>query len=867
MIDSSSHLCETADLSIPLLLDSTGSCPVQPITIGLPFPRGSLLDSSTLRLLDTANALVSLQTEPLAHWSDGSIQWLLLDYMARNLQPGQQTWRLVRDVGTPTTTSAGCQIVTQDNAISIDTGSVACRLGKSAGQPLLQVIRSRRESDLATLRVAITDKKGAVQPPSISRAEIESSGPVRTTVRIETSFGGRSPCRLIVRVCNFLDTGLVRLRLTIHNPRRARHRGGLWDLGDSGSIFFDDLSVVISLRDSELCQIRFKAAPGESARNTTGQEFEIYQDSSGGENWQSRNHVNRFGRVPCTFRGFRVRTADGETKGLRANPVVLFQGARVSVTVAVPEFWQQFPKAIEYLNGAIHLRLFPAQFADTYELQGGEQKTHTIWMNFGPPNGPETVLDWVHQPADVRATSEWYSASGAFPEMAPPPPHATDRFENYLAGVINGPTSLLERREIIDEFGWRNFGDIYADHENAFYTGAKPVVSHFNNQFDPLFGSIFQYARSGDSRWRSVSDPLARHVIDIDIYHTEQDRAAYRGGLFWMTDHYLDAATSTHRTYSRKNRSHGQSQGGGPGSSHNFTTGLLYYYYLTGDPLGRDAVISLADWVQRMDDGRLNVLSLIDQEPTGLASFTADTNYHGPGRGAGLSVNSQIDAWLLTGWQMYRDKAEQLIRRCIHPADDVAALDLLNAELRWSYPVFLVALARYLRCKAEANELDHAYAYGRASMLHYAVWMLEHEQPFLSRRNQLQYPTETWAAQEFRKANAMRLAADHADEPLRQRLLRRATELTDTAWEELSGFATSHTSRAVAILLTEGTRDQYYRTCDGPLLPAPAASGADFGRPISFVNQKQRVKRLMKSPWRLLYRVAGSVVRRLGSRT
>ena len=73
--------------------------------------------------------------------------------------------------------------------------------------------------------------------------------------------------------------------------------------------------------------------------------------------------------------------------------------------------------------------------------------------------------------------------------------------------------------------------------------------------------------------------------------------------------------------------------GGGPGSAHNFTTGLLTYHYLTGDPLARDAVVSLADWVVRMDDGRLNVLGLIDAGPTGLASFTLYLDYHGPGRG------------------------------------------------------------------------------------------------------------------------------------------------------------------------------------------------------------------------------------------
>src|SRR5207249_3164960 len=107
----------------------------------------------------------------------------------------------------------------------------------------------------------------------------------------------------------------------------------------------------------------------------------------------------------------------------------------------------------------------------------------------------------------------------------------------------------------------------------------------------------------------------------------------------------------------------------------------------------------LSDWVLRMDDGRLNFMGWLDAGPTGQASSTTEPNYHGPGRGAGFSVNAVLDGWLLTGRMGYLNKAEELIRRCIHPADDIAARDLLNTEKRWSYTVFLTSLARYLRLK------------------------------------------------------------------------------------------------------------------------------------------------------------------------
>jgi hypothetical protein len=443
----------------------------------------------------------------------------------------------------------------------------------------------------------------------------------------------------------------------------------------------------------------------------------------------------------------------------------------------------------------------------------------------------------------MLAEPEWIARTKAIPWMQPAENQATSRLDHYLDHALG---KMVAGRETIDEYGWRNYGDVWGDHEGLHFKGPPPVISHYNNQFDVVGGCLLQFLRTAKREWFDLADAMARHVMDIDIYHTHEDKAAYNGGLFWFTDHYLDAATSTHRTYSAANKPRSGPYGGGPGAEHNFATGLLHYYYLTGDLLARDAVCQLADWVIAMDDGRRNMLGLVDDGPTGLASHGGGKP--GPQRAGANSLNVLLDAWTLTRRSEYLQKAEELVRRCIHPADDIEKLHLLDAERNWSYTMSLSALARYLYSKEEVGELDRSYAYARASLVHYGTWMGEHERPYLDAPQELEYPTEAWAAQELRKANVMRLAARFTSGQLQHILSEKGTALAERAWSDLLQFETRFTARAAAVIMAEGPLDEYLRTRRVDAPPAMDLRAYEFGSPQTFIPQKARVKCMLASP-------------------
>jgi hypothetical protein len=831
-----------AKLSIPLTLENLANVhDSQPATLGLPFPRGALPRTSFLRLTDSDGGPVSLQARALNHWPDGSVRWALLDFLIPATRKAKDVWRLdiLLQPEMPLSTAA-LDIQRSADSIIVNTGTATFHIGRG-NIPLLQA--AVRGKDLLTpnsARILLTDAKGRRAAFAAERLVLENRGPIRAHVLLDGLMRD-SPLRLAIRLCFSAGTSQVGFNVTLHNPRRARHRQGLWDLGDPGSILFKELALELEVAGSADRFIHWSAEADIPLETTSEKKLEIYQDSSGGENWHCKNHVNRDGIVPTSFRGYRVTLGRQEYLGLRASPVVTLQGANGAISLALPEFWQQFPRALAIDDRLLRVGLFPGQFSDLFELQGGEQKTHALWLDFAPRDQAcPDPLRWVHQPVHVHADPSWYIDSAVLPYVTTPPRSQDSRLEALLSGVIRGNKSFFVRREVVDEYGWRNYGEIYADHELAYYRGDMPLISHYNNQYDFLFGALLQYLRSGDTDWFNLADALARHVMDIDIYRTTEDRAAYSGGPFWHTDHYLDAATSTHRAFSRHNcRYRPGSYGGGPSNEHNYTSGLLLYYLLTGNPSARATVLGLADWVIQRDDGGKSPFRFLDKSPTGLASSTAEPVYHGPGRGSGNSVNALLDAWSLSGRNRYLDKAEELIRRVVHPHDDVAARHLLNVEYRWSYTVFLSALARYLHVKSESGAVDEMYAYAQASLLTYARWMLENERPYLDQIGKLQYPTETWAAQEMRKANVLRLAAAHADEALRFKLLQRAGELAERAWNDLLRFESRFFARPVAIMLTEGVRDDYFN--QAPLHAAPRAQARDFGVPEPFVPQKQRV--------------------------
>jgi hypothetical protein len=792
-----------------------------------------------LRLFDRNLVACQLDAHVLARWADGSIQWALLDFLADHdggpmparyeLHPGP--------AGAPAPGPAGLQLRSTADGVTVMTGTAQFEVRRQARFPFAAVgVDGVQAIDPDASGLFIEGAGGTPHACVVDRIEVERAGGVRADVRIEGAVAlGTARLHVTATMTFHAGSATVTAALAVHNPGRARHPGGFWELGDAGSVLVRDVSLVLALHAGEPAAIRCSAERGEALAQV-GAPLELFQASSGGERWQASTHVNQHGQVVLPFRGYALSAGGAMRSGLRATPVVSLDRGATRVIVAMQHFWQNFPKAIDADDRRISLRFFPARHPDLHEIQGGERKTHVFTMAFGEDAVTPIPLDWVRAPLVARAAPAHYAGTGAVAYLSPASELGDPEYAALVGAAIEGPDRLEARREVVDEYGWRNFGDLYADHEAVFDQGSEPLVSHYNNQYDVLGGFARQFMASGDCRWHALMTGLAAHVADIDIYQTAEDKAAYNGGLFWHTSHYKAAGRASHRSYPRVPGV----WGGGPSNEHNYATGLMLHYFLTGDRSSRDAALSLARWVMAMDDGGRTVFRWLARGDTGLASATASSDYHGPGRGAGNSIAALLVGHQLTGEPVWLRKAEAIIRRCIHPDDDPAAFDLLNREARWSYTVFLCALGRYLDQTSESGAIDVMHAYARSSLLRFATWMLAHEYPYLDRPDELEFPTETWAAQEMWKSEALAFAARYeTDGRMRERLLERATFFFQYATRTLSGMPTRALTRPMALLLSRGHMHRGL----WPLTPAPERATVRFPPREAFEPQKVRALR------------------------
>ena len=662
----------------------------EPVSTGIPLPRAAVKELSGLCVRGPGGAAVPAQFETLATWPDGSVKWVLVDFFADCPAGGKAVYTL-SDRGSRPEKTPELRVEQNGDAVTVETGVMRCRLDQDAfdlfGDIWLDHDRDGTFSQSERVTpaapepgVKLIDSHGREISSRLGKVEsfkLEASGPVRASVAVKGVLGDTDSegfLHYTARLHFYAGTGLVRVFFTLENYNpTVPLPGSHWVLGRPGNVFFEDFSLSTRLLFHGPIQMSVGDGSNEILDRVvlTGTGGGIYQESSGGEHWFHRNHMNHLGKIPMRFRGAVTFLDDAEPYQVNRPDAWLHVADRqFGLAVAVRHFWQNFPKALSASpDGTVRAALWPEEFPSLHELQGGEIKTHELAFFFHTgaqgsnrrENRVATTMSSFHKPLCVRAPVQIYLAGGFFDDAVPYDPRRFSTYERYQqAALTSMPVNLVTDIEEIDEYGWRNFGDTWAKNE-ADKTGGpnsgRQVVSHFNLEYDFGYGMLFQSLRTLEGapdltrKWWNLAEAALRHESDIDVYHTvgdPQSSGVYNGGKYTHTQHGVEAGLATHRGGPRLHwfgtLRWPWGEGGSPESGHFNTRGQMCYYYLTGNRRVLESATEQTDLVYRK----------VSQDVFAQIDNTS--------REAGNNIQILTDAYLHTWDEKYREAAEKILR-------------------------------------------------------------------------------------------------------------------------------------------------------------------------------------------------------------
>ena len=242
---------------------------LEPIRQGIPLSRGAVKDETNIRLVDELGQDISVQTRVLSNWADGSIQWLLLDILhpAEN-RVGHET----ADGETLEAESTTCEKVygvqifenpptleskaRKSNATQLPNEfSTAWGLIKVGSSETANTIFQIDEKWNGRLVVRLMD--GRELTLDLRDTNILESGPIRTVVEMHGDLVDSTRAKILdgrFEFHFFSELKLIKCTFTLGNPMSASHPGGIWELGDPGSVGIADASVLLNPMGSQPSQ-------------------------------------------------------------------------------------------------------------------------------------------------------------------------------------------------------------------------------------------------------------------------------------------------------------------------------------------------------------------------------------------------------------------------------------------------------------------------------------------------------------------------------------------------------------------------------------------------------------------------------------
>ncbi|MFT6953279.1 MAG: hypothetical protein ACJAY1_000371 [Glaciecola sp.] len=787
--------------------DGTNEVPTS-FSVGLPLPKGTFWPEQKLQVVTESGSSVVSSVSPTSLWDDKSIRWCQIEGYSQ--QTGKQRYFVAESQAT-LFKKQDCAFE-RDGAIILKSKDLTLQVSNDDFLSLKQLtntdILALELSPIFTLKTAETGLE--LIDLQLFTKTSSCNQPLYATLKQQYKTQLDAHKRyLLLNVEYKLDytTNRLKIDLSVHNPMPLIQQNGQWDLGNQNSIELTKFGLKIglpkgcfSVANTNVADIQFEHF----------EEWSMLINNSGGENWLSKNHVDKNGVVSHKERGAVIVELDNKKthtyRELRPSLAFNMSDEVQRFAINIDNMWEKFPLEVSARHDEMDINFCETNTDSFIELQPGEIKFHSLNIALLPT--PLTTAANLH-PSAFALNPDIFCNANTIPWLTKSINHSP------LNSIVNlgltGEKNFFAKREAVDEYGWRNFGDIYADHEAVGHQGDDIFVSHYNNQYDPLQGFLKQWILTSNPKWKQLADDLFEHIVNIDIYHTKLDKPEYNGGLFWHTDHYVEAETATHRTYSKRQQKdvyEDHSGGGGPGSHHCYSSGLALYYQLTGNDSAKSAVIKLGDWITSFFEGDGTLLGCLLQYRHKAIVRNPLTGRYPLDRGVANYVNVLLDSYELTANRQYMTRVSSIITQTFHFNDVIAERNFGDIENTWYYIVFMQSVAKYLWMCETVHGINHDYTNIKQSFLHYVEWIATQEQPYLENHQKLEYPNDTWSAQDLRKIMVLKIALNYVNTPhLKRSIRQKINSLTAYVEDKLGNSDEKEFTRVLALVMQNDIGD------------------------------------------------------------
>ena len=540
--------------TVDLLVSRPGarlSTPRSPIQVGIPLPEGALFDPTRVRLRDSHNNAVPVQTKVLGLWrklSDAanagtkrSIKWLQgafevqhdermyhFDYGVDPMPVGDAQPR-VTVACTVDDRSVAWDTANVDH-VTVDTGAIQFEVERAFPTLVsrvrvaeMEVTSGTGHQGLYLTRAGVdhTTYRAALDPNAT--LTVEEAGPCQTTLRATGHYVNDCGDRLNrwdVRIKAYAGKSFIRVFHTIIFTEAA-----------SDTNRYSDIGVEISLAEDTDRSLTF--ARGEAYQVAAELPEQVYYDVSAtafrfsaaelaGHSHLFLNQTTH--RDYAVYEsGVPVQLGGQQVKGERSGHWFGLRGTRFAFTAAVRWLWQNHPMGLEWrAPGVMRIHLWSLEGA----RKPGEPPRA---LDFRPQQYLESRGRWSVFEREVRAYSDRLKARHEYPSQTSVSAPCEGSTADQVAGTMYATgIGVSKTHEFTLEFAASTASSQELMPETA-YLLQRPVVVHA----DPV--SLRKSLAMGPLQERNPAErfPEAEKAIDLYLERFYLEQANDRANPAW----------------------------------------------------------------------------------------------------------------------------------------------------------------------------------------------------------------------------------------------------------------------------------------------------------------------------------------------